>query len=96
MCTNSAVGHGCDEVQGPEPEAGVEVERHNAVQGAEVTKNIYISDNSRDDWDEIYGRGWPIPHSFFPLSGEDLLANCYEAHDRNQATQPEVRVKLKG
>ena len=53
--TNSAVGHGCDEVQGPEPEAGVEVERHNAVQGQrlEVTKNIYISDNSRDDWDEI-------------------------------------------
>ena len=32
MSTNSAVGHGCDEVQGPEPEAGVEVERHNAEQ----------------------------------------------------------------
>ena len=38
-----------------------------------------------------------IPCSSFPLSaGGDLLANCYEAHDRNQATQPEVRVKLKG
>ena len=51
------------------------------------------------NWRKIYSlqRFLAIPCSSFTLSaGGDLLANCYEAHDRNQATQPEVRVELKG
>ena len=50
------------------------------------------------NWRKIYSlqRFLAIPCSSFPLSaGGDLLANCYEAHDRNQATQPEVRVNSK-
>ena len=51
------------------------------------------------NWRKIYSlqRFLAIPCSSFTLSaGGDLLANCYEAHDRNQATQPEVRVELRG